>query len=102
MPPKSIEYNRIFEVVREQGEWFLSERRHKNNKNSPVFDLHKGNWCSIEKSRDNKWLILFYKNKDSSCYKSFAKNNELSFSYFFTNFNEMFKDGSTGQWISKK
>lgn len=40
MSPNLIEYNTVFEVVRENEKWFLSER--KNKKNFPIFDLENG------------------------------------------------------------
>ncbi|WNE41485.1 MAG: hypothetical protein AM1032_000225 [Mycoplasmataceae bacterium] len=104
MLPKSIEYNRIFGVVREESSWFLQSEKRKGRNDSPIFDFEKGDWCCIEKSKNNDWFILFYRkeiDEKTSFFKSFEKIEENKSTFIFKNFIEVIRDVKTGQWITK-
>lgn len=107
MSPGPILFNKIFAVVKENNEFFISERNDKKNL-FPIFDLPNKNWCLVKKSRDKKWLMLFYKKSVKNSekiekeifYISFAKEN-FSNETIFINFKEVEKGGFDEKWMKK-
>lgn len=100
---KLIIFNKIFGVIEEEKNFFLSERRDEKWL-LPIFDLNNKNWCILKKSKNGNWFILFYKqtleNNEKNFYISFAKesfSNEISFNYF-----KKIENGSDDEkWMKK-
>lgn len=107
MSPEPILFNKIFGVIKENNEFFISERKDRKGY-FPIFDLPNNNWCLLKKSRDNKWLVLFYKkspgksnnSEKETFYISFAKES-TSNEAFFSTFKKLEEGGVDELWMKK-